>query len=175
MRFITLVFALVLSPPAQAHEELEPSAAIAGVIVQALAPVSYGDWAYDWGALSARISGRMRWHLFEPDPPERPPNYVAQRNGWIDADGQSIGVSASGDEDDVRELSFEVRRLDIDVLGALAATGVTVETLRQSEGQSHYRLVADERRPGWLTRTRECTHPRSRELSRLGQLKRGRV
>jgi hypothetical protein len=169
MRLIILTLALFFASPANAHEEREVPAAIAGIMVEALAPTSYGEWAYDWGAVSARISSRMHWHLFEPDPRERPHDYVAQRNGWIDAMGDSIGVSAFGDDDNVRELSFEIDRFGVDVLGALVADGVTVETLSESERQSRYRIIAPERQPGWLTRTRHCTSPRSRAAQRCWQ------
>jgi hypothetical protein len=108
----------------------------------------------------------MHWHLFEPDRRDRAADYIAQRNGWIDAVDLSISVSAFGDDDDVRELSFEVSRFGIDVPGALRVAGVEVETLSDNEEHSHYRVVATERRPGWLTRTRHCTSPRSRVARR---------
>jgi hypothetical protein len=47
MRFMIFAIALLLTPSARAHEELEAPAAMADIIVAALAPTSYGNWGYD--------------------------------------------------------------------------------------------------------------------------------
>jgi hypothetical protein len=164
---VLMGLSLAFAPAAFAHEEPEPGAGIAQVIVNALAPSSYDDWGYDWGPVSARVSRHMHWHLFEPDPRDRPADYVAQRNGWIDAVGVSIGVSAYGGERRVTELSFRLNEPhDIDVRAALTEAGVVVETLREAEDLAQYRITAPERHPAWLTRVDQCTSPRSRAAQR---------
>lgn len=137
-------------------------------MIEALAPSSYGDWAYRWGPVSARTARHMHWHLFEPDPRDRPDDYVARRNGWIDAPGQDVSVSAFGGEERVTELSFRFNREDYAdaVLVALRAEGATLEVVRESEDMSEFRLRLAERQAATILSLSECTSPRSAAAQR---------
>ncbi|GAM97176.1 hypothetical protein U91I_00801 [alpha proteobacterium U9-1i] len=140
----------------------------ARLMIEALAPSSHGDWAYGWGPVSARTARHMHWHLFEPDPRDRPDDYVARRNGWIDGPGQNVGVSAFGGERRVTELSFELSRPDHRgaVFDALRAEGAGLELLRESEDFVEYRLSIAERHPANLMAIEHCTSPRSAAAQR---------
>ncbi len=162
------VFALVAflfaGAPARAQQEGATAHELAAsLMIEALAPSNYGDWAYDWGPVSARTARHMHWHLFEPDPRDRPEDYVARRNGWIDAQGQNVGVSAFGGERRVTELTFTFNREDHSdaVLAALRAEGATLDAVRTSEDLSEFRLSIAERKPATILSQSECTNPRS--------------
>lgn len=162
-----LVFLLVLAAtPAQA-EELPSDQAMARVMASALAPTSYGDWAYRWDAVSSRVSSLMHWHLPDPDDRDRPTGAEVRRNGWINSVGRQIGVSAFGGDDGVRALTFRSND-DVDVetlLGALHAQGVEVE-IRSEATRLVYVLTPAGRRSGVLTAVTECTSPHSRAAQR---------
>lgn len=162
-----------MSQPALAQEEVTPEAAMASVIQAALAPDSYGDWRYNWDAVSIRISSKMHWHLAGPDKPD---TGDIIRRGWISAKGIQIGVTAAGQNETVSSLSFEVKSWPRDsdeqtsLLAALADKGVkVVETGRRAPPDLYYtdipviayRLSAPDRDDGVLTRHFYCTPPGS--------------
>ncbi len=168
MRGLLVVLALVLSAacahePAAAQEEEPAKDVIARIIMEALAPASYGDWAYDWGALSARVSRHMHWHLFGPDPEELQQGGVARRTGWISARGQSVGISAFGDQEQVTHMTFELRDgQTLEYLAALEAAGAEVTFVADWEESSDYVVSVPERDSAELTSTRICRPPESR-------------
>lgn len=164
MRRLLFILTLVFAPLAAA-QEAAPDLAAARLIVEALPQTGDADWVYRWDAVSIRVSRHMHWHLPDPDPRERPADAVLRRNGWIDALGAHVGVTAYGDDAGVRELVFELRRAG-DVMARLAEEGVAVETLREGETESEFRITPPGRRAGHLTRERRCTHPGSRAARR---------
>jgi hypothetical protein len=168
--FVFAVIAFLFSgAPARAQEEEATAHQLAArLMIEALAPSSHGDWAYDWGPVSARTARHMHWHLFEPDPRDRPDDYVARRNGWIDAPGQDVGVSAFGGERQVTELSFRFDQEDDTgaVLDALRAEGATLELVREGEAFSEFRLNVTERKLVTILSLSECTSPRSAAAQR---------
>ncbi len=142
--------------------ETRAAEATARVIIQALAPETYGDWAYRWDALSARLSRHMHWHLYGPDI-EQPPDAVVRRNGWIDGEGSQIGVSANGVAERVSHLTFEVHALNtLTLLEALRAQGAQVSFQADWEESSDYVVSAPGRDSAMLTSTRICRPPESR-------------
>lgn len=162
--FLVLAVAFIAScAHAPAQEEEGAPQVVARIIVEALAPESYGDWAYDWGAVSARVSRHMHWHLFGPDPRELEEGAVARRNGWISARGQSVGISAFGDPDSVTHMTFELRDgTTLDHLEALRAAGAEVSFAADWEESSDYVIGAPGRDSAELTSTRICRPPESR-------------
>jgi hypothetical protein len=174
MRALLVSLALVLAPAAavaQINSETRAYApivqAVAGLMIEALAPSDYGDWAYDWGPVSARVSRHMHWHIFEPDPRDRPADAVVRRNGWIDGEGANVGVSVFGTDERVTMLTFEVRAFHtLYLLEALRAQGVDVRFVGDDESSSDYMLVAPGRREGRLTSTTVCTSPQSAAAQR---------
>ena len=136
---------------------------VARIIIEALAPESYGDWAYTWGAVSARVSRHMQWHLFGPDPRELEEGAVARRNGWISARGQSVGISAFGDRENVTYMTFELRDGQaLEYLEALRAAGAEVSFAADWEESSDYVVSIAGRDPAELTSARMCRPPQSR-------------
>ncbi|MEZ6030437.1 MAG: hypothetical protein R3C46_11875 [Hyphomonadaceae bacterium] len=180
-----LFAAAVAALPASAQdqpmaEELKPERAMAIVIRNALAPESYGDWRYNWDAVSIRISSNLHWHLAGPDDPDAD---LITRRGWISAAGQQIAVMASGEGETVSALDFEVnswrRGADeaADVLAALAAEGITATEVERRDAPEFsntdepvivYRLSVPKRDAGNLTRSVSCTPPGSAAARRCG-------
>jgi len=164
--FIFAALALLVTP-ARAQDEPTPVAAVAELMVKALAPRSYGDWAYRWGAVSIRISRDMHWHLFEPDARDRPADAVARRNGWITVRGQSVGISAFGGDQFVTHLTFELPAAStLTLVEALRMAGAEVSFQADYETYSEYVVTPAGRRPGLLTSTRICTSPQSAAAQR---------
>lgn len=168
MRSLLVALALTLSAscthaPVIDQEEERAADIVARIIIEALAPASYGDWAYDWGAVSARVSRHMHWHVFGPDPRELEEGAVARRNGWISARGQSVGISAFGDRESVTHMTFEVRDgTTLDYLEALRAVGTDVSFAADWEESSDYVVGVPGRDSAELTSTRICRPPESR-------------
>jgi|CXWL01.1.fsa_nt_gi hypothetical protein len=167
-----LVFVVALLcavAPARADEQaISAERLTARLMIEALAPSSYGEWAYDWGPVSARVSRHMHWHIFEPDPRDRPADYVARRNGWIDAPGRDVSVSVFGGEQRVGELSFTFNARDDEllVIAALRAEGAGVDVVRETDESGEYRLAIAEHEPAVLRVEHRCTSPRSAAAQR---------
>lgn len=141
--------------------------AAATVLINALAPSEAGDWRYDWGAVSPRVSRLVHWHIFEPDPRDRPAGAIVRRNGWIEAPGKQIGVSVFGDDDHVTMLSIEYHEFhNLDLLEAIAAEGAEVSFQADYESYSEYIVTPPGRRAGLLTVSRACTSPQSAAAER---------
>lgn len=151
---------------------------MADVIRAALAPSDHGDWRYNWGAVSARISSKMHWHLPGPDAPDADP---VTRRGWIPGAGFQIGVMATGLGETVRTLSFEINTwretgdVHSDLLAALSEVGIEATETRRSPAPDFqhtdtpiidYRLSTAGRDEGVLTRVVSCTSPRSAAAQR---------
>jgi len=166
--------ALMLLPAcAHAEEEYVPRAdlaivqATAHILIQALPESRYSDWGYGWGPVSARVSRFMHWHIFEPDPRDRPPDAIVRRNGWIDGAGVNVGVSVFGNDDSVTMLSFEYHTFQtLDLLAALRAAGAEVSFQADYESYSEYIVTPQGRAPGLLTTRRVCTPEGSRAAPR---------
>lgn len=174
MRYLLAAFTLALAGAAQAQEAPTPDQMTARVMVAALAPQDYGDWAYGWDAVSIRISRMMHWHLAEPDERNRPADATIRRNGWFSTSGRQVGVSAYGKDDAVTSLSFELDRVigrsppTDGVLDALRAEGVTVTPVREREAISErfgpsatYRLTHPKLDGAELIRSTGCTSSKS--------------
>ncbi len=162
---------LMLPSCAHAQSEAEPDAPIvqatARVIAEALAPNDAGAWAYTWDAVSIRISRHMHWHVPRPDPIDRPPDALTQRNGWIGAGGGNVGVSAIGLDDRVIKLTFDVDDFHtLHLVQALQAQGVEVSFQSEDESSSEYLVTPPGREGGMLTSTRICTSSESRAAQR---------
>jgi hypothetical protein len=167
---LALMFAPVCAS-AQINDETRADAPIvratAQVMIAALAPSDYGAWAYQWDAVSIRVSRLMHWHLFAPDDRDRPPDAISRRNGWISEEGRTIGVSAFGLDDRVIKLTFEVNAFHtLYLLEALRAEGVEVSFQGEDESSSEYVITPPGREEGMLTSTRICTSPQSRAAQR---------
>lgn len=164
--FLALAFVVLANcahSPATASEEERAQHIVARIIIEALAPETYGAWAYDWGAVSARVSRHMHWHLFGPDARELAEGAVARRNGWISARGQNVGISAFGDREKVTHMSFELRDgATADYLGALRAAGAEVSFAADWEEASDYVVHVPGRDSAELTSARICRPPESR-------------
>jgi hypothetical protein len=156
-----LALMFVSSAAAQERQSLrdEPIVrAAAHVLIQTLAPSSYGDWGYDWGAVSSRVSRFVHWHIFEPDARDRPTGAIARRNGWIEAPGTQIGASVFGADDHVTMLSLEYNTFhNLDLIEALAAEGAQVSFRADYESYSEYIVTPPGRQAGLLTMRRTCT------------------
>jgi hypothetical protein len=167
MRLVVLALALVFAPAGQAQERQslrdEPIVrAAANALIQTLAPSSYGDWSYHWGAVSSRVSRHVHWHIFEPDPRDRPADAIVRRNGWIEAPGEQIGASVFGDDRRVTMLSLEYNEFhNLDLLEALRAEGAEVSFQADYESYSEYIVTPPGRQAGLLTVRRTCTSSRS--------------
>lgn len=167
MRFVALAIFLFLATPAAAQEEERSEQIVARIMIEALAPESYGDWAYSWGALSARVSRHMHWHLFGPDPRELVEGAVSRRNGWISSRGQNVGISAHGDRENVTRMTFEIRDgQTLAVLDALRSAGAEVSFAADWEESSDYVVSAPGRAAADLTSARICTPEGSRAARR---------
>lgn len=168
----------VAGQPALAQPEPTADEAMANVIHAALAPESYGDWAYDWDAVSARISRLMHWHMPGPDKPDAD---EIVRRGWISTAGMQISVKASGKGEAVTSLSFEINQRPrgrddtSDLMGALSARGVAVAETERSAPPDFlnsdapiivYALSAAGRDNATLTRVQSCTSPMSAAAQR---------
>lgn len=147
-------------PTAVPQEASSPfSGAVALVITEALAPESYGAWAYRWDAVSIRVSRHMHWHLAAPDSSNRATGAEVVRNGWVSRDGRISGVSAVGDDEGVRALRFELREGEsAAILSAIRMRGAAVESVAVNS----YRVTPPDRRPGILAESRRCSSPQSR-------------
>ncbi len=167
---LTLAFMFAAScahTPATAQEDARAEEVVARIIVEALAPASYGDWAYDWGALSARVSQHMHWHLFGPDARELEEGAVTRRTGWISVRGQSVGISAFGDAERVTHMTFELRDgQTAAVLDALRAAGTEAPLLSAQENSSNYEISVPGRDLAQLTSSRICTPEGARAARR---------
>lgn len=167
MRCVLLALALALSgcahaPAAEPQEERAPQA-VARIVIEALAPESYGEWAYHWSAVSARVSRHMHWHMFGPEPGELEEGAVARRNGWVTARGQSVGISAFGDRENVTHMTFELRDgTTLDYLEALRVAGAEVSFVADWEESSDYAISVPGRESAELTSARICRPPGSR-------------
>jgi hypothetical protein len=172
LRSMFAAVVLLLGPAAGAQERQslrdDPIVrAAANVLIQTLAPSGQGDWRYDWGAVSPRVSRLVHWHIFEPDPRDRPAGAIVRRNGWLEVPGKQIGVSVFGDDDHVTMLSMEYREFhNLDLLEALAAEGAQVTFRADYESYSEYIVTAPGREAGLLTVRRICTSPRSAAAQR---------
>lgn len=166
MQRLLLILWLALAAPAYAQDNIET--ATARVMIEALAPSSYGDWAYDWSAVSIRVSRHMHWHLPDPDPRGRPEHAEVRRTGWIGASGAQVGVAALGAEYGVRLLAFNFGGGDDrDALfAALHAAGAQIDVVSESNRSGRYVLAAPERDAAILDRTLSCTPPGSRAARR---------
>lgn len=164
--FIFAALALLVTP-ARAQDEPTAVTAVAQLMVKALAPSSYGDWAYRWGAVSIRISRDMHWHLFEPDARDRPADAVARRNGWINVRGQNVGISAFGGDEVVTHLTFDLPAAStLALVEALRAEGAEVAFQADYEAYLEYVVTPAGRDTGLLTSTRICTSPFSAAAQR---------
>lgn len=158
---------LLFAPVADAQERQslrdEPIVrAAANVLIHTLAPSEQGDWRYDWGAVSPRVSQLVHWHMFEPDPRDRPADAIVRRNGWIEVPGQQIGVSVFGGDLRVTMLSLEYSAFhNLDLLEALAAEGAQVSFQTDYESYSEYIITPPGREAGLITVRRLCTSPQS--------------
>lgn len=157
-----IVAAISFVTPARAQSEPSAGAAAARVIIEALAPSSYGDWAYRWDAVSIRVSRYMHWHLYGPEPRDRAEEEV-RRNGWVDVEGQDVGVSAFGGDTHVTSLSLDLPLAVAprDVLDAIRAAGAEVSFQADFETYSEYWIAPPGRDGATLSSHRICTSPRS--------------
>ena len=158
----------LLALPSCAHAQTEAQRdapivqATAHIVVEALAPSSYGDWRYDWAPVSARVSSFVHWHIFAPDPRGRAADAIVRRNGWVEGEGAQIGVSVFGNDSAVTMLSFEYDEFhNLDLLNALHAEGAEVSFQADYESYSEYVITPPERQPGLLTLRRVCTSEHS--------------
>jgi hypothetical protein len=141
--------------------------AAANVLIQTLGPSEYGDWRYDWGAVSSRVSRLVHWHIFEPDPRDRPAGAIVRRNGWIEVPGTHIGASVFGGDRRVTMLSLQYDEFhNLDLLEALAAEGAQVSFQADYESYSEYIITPPGREAGLLTLRRICTSPQSAAAQR---------
>lgn len=174
MRAVLAAFALLLSP-ACAHaqdgridrSETPIVRATANVIIQALPETRYRQWGYRWDATSIRISRFVHWHIYEPDPRDRPADAIVRRNGWLEAPGVQIGVSVFGGDDAVTALSLEYNEFThLDLLDALADAGASVSFQADYESYSEYLITPPGREPGLLTLKVVCTPEGARAARR---------
>lgn len=141
--------------------------AIAHALIQSLPESRYRDWGYGWGPVSSRVSGLVHWHIFEPDPRDRPVDAIVRRNGWLDQEGASVGVSVFGNDETVTMLSFTYSNYtNLDVLDALRDVGADVSFQADYESYSEYIVTPPERAPGLLVLSRQCTSARSAAAQR---------
>jgi len=141
--------------------------AVADAIIQTLPESRYREWGYSWGAVSVRVSRIIHWHIFEPDPRDRPADAIVRRNGWVEAPGAQVGASVFGNDEKVTALSFEYSTFtNLDVLDALRDAGADVSFQADYETYSEYVIRPPDREPGLLTLSRTCTSPRSAAAQR---------
>jgi hypothetical protein len=161
------LIAAIASPAGARDNAVSAERAVANILISSLAPSSHGDWAYNWGAVSARVSMHMHWHLFEPDPRDRPEDYEARRNGWVSVNGDNVGISAIGGERDVTRIEVTSHRFNgREMVAALQAEGADVRFQGDDESGMEYWVQAPDRRPGVLRTTRVCTSPQSAAAQR---------
>lgn len=165
MRFAFAALTIVMLPActhAQGEAARPAEQAVAQVMIEALAPSSYGDWAYRWDAVSVRVSRHMHWHISKPDARDRPPDAAARRNGWIEAPGKQIGVSAFGGDEAVTSLNFETDAFHtLELVDALRQAGVEVRFQGDDESSSEYVITPQGRDYGVMRSARVCTSPES--------------
>jgi hypothetical protein len=141
--------------------------AAANVIIHALPENRYRAWGYRWDATSIRVSRIVHWHIYEPDPRDRPADAIVRRNGWIEAPGVQIGVSVFGRDAAVTALSLEYNEFtNLDLLDALADAGANVSFQADYESYSEYVITPPGREAGLLTMKRICTPEGSRAAQR---------
>lgn len=173
MRAVFAALAILLLPGC-AHAQTAPdeqpapiAASTANVIIQALAPSEYVAWAYQWDAVSIRVSRFVHWHIYEPDRRDRPTDAIVRRNGWLSEDGRNVGVSLYGTDDRVTELSVEYDAFNtLELLAALRAQGADVSFQADYESYSEYMVTPPGREAGLLTTRRPCTPENSRAAQR---------
>lgn len=159
--------AMAQTPTPAATEE----SAIGHLVVATLAPVSYGARAYDWDAVSIRISSHMHWHLAPPDRRDRSLKALVSRNGWI-GDGLDVAVTAHGDDEGVRTLWFRYGARTggpggADKLGeALRAQGAAVEVRQSPSMLAAYTITPPGRHAALLAVRQHCTSPQSAAAQR---------
>lgn len=160
---IALSFALL---PACAHaqdgrvdrSETPAVRAIANAIIQSIPESRYRDYGYGWGPMSIRVSRLVHWHIFEPDPRDRPADAIVRRNGWLDEEGAGVGVSVFGNDEKVTMLTFTYTNYtNLDVLDALRDAGADVNFQSDYETYSEYIVTPPGREPALLTTRRTCT------------------
>jgi len=174
MRALLAAVAIALLPACALAQEgrIDRSAtpiviATANVIAQVLPESQYRDWGYRWDAVTARISRLVHWHIYAPDPRERPADAIVRRNGWLEAPGAQIGVSVFGGDDQVTAVSFDYDEFsNLDLLDALRDTGAEVSFQSDYESYSEYIITPPGREPGLLTLSRRCTSPNSAAAQR---------
>lgn len=170
------LFALaILAAPSCAHaqegrfdrSETPIAIATANVIIQALPESQYANWGYRWDAMTIRITRLVRWHIYAPDPRDRPADAIVRRNGWLETPGASVGVSVFGNDETVTALSFDYNDFtNLDLLDALRDAGVQVSFQADYESYSEYIVTPPGREAGLLTLSRTCTSPRSAAAQR---------
>lgn len=183
-KFLMMVAASFCLAAAASAQTVEPApsvveptdAAVARIVVDVLAPTSWGAHPYSWEAVSIRISRRMHWHLAPPDRTTTPQGGLYRRNGWVESGpNRSAAISAWGDADRVRTLDFELRRTFGSDRGAeppeafaaaLRAMGATVEKRDSPNVLAAYTLSMPGKRPALLAFTRTCTNPNAAAMPR---------
>ncbi|MDZ4691208.1 hypothetical protein [Terricaulis sp.] len=166
LRSLALAFAIMLAPAAYAQDERRAEAdlpevrATAEVIFEALPPDVAGSAG--WDAISIRISRLVHWHVYGPDPRDRPLSALVRRHGWIEGVEQDVDLTVEGDDAGVRSLAFGYLFLGLDLLTAVRERGAAVSFQADYETYSEYIVSAPGREPALLTLTRRCTPPGSR-------------
>lgn len=164
MRAMLAALAFALMPAcAYAQHEVVPHPERAGVrevaeiIIQALPETQYRDWGYRWDAMSARVSGRMHWHIYAPDARDRPADFEVKRHGWVSAGANQIGVSVFGADERVTMLSFDYAGFNaLDLLEGLRVAGAEVSFQSDYETYSEYIVTPPGRAAGMLIMRRTC-------------------
>jgi hypothetical protein len=141
--------------------------ATATVIIQASPESRYREWGHRWDAVTARISRLVHWHIYAPDPRDRPADAIVRRNGWLEAPGVLIGVSVFGGDEEVTAVSFDYDEFtNLDLLDALRDAGAEVSFQSDYESYSEYIVTPPGREPGLLTLSRTCTSPHAASAQR---------
>lgn len=167
LRFAFGIFVAVafFVTPARAEGELAAKDAIARIIIEALAPTTYGDTAYRWDAVSIRVSRHLHWHIYAPDPRKRGD---VRRNGWIDAADHDVGVSVVGGEESVRSLSFTLPTglTTLEMLDSIRAAGAEASFQSDFETYTEYWSAPPGRDGATLSNHRICTSPHGAAMQR---------
>lgn len=168
LRALTVAIAIMLASEAYAQSERRPEAdlpevrATAEVIAEALPPISHGAQRLQWDAVSIRISRLVHWHLYGPEPRDRPADAPVRRHGWIEGVEQDVDLIAEGGDAELRSLTFGYIFHGIDLVTALRERGAEVSFQADYETYSEYIVSASGREPALLTLTSRCTPPHSR-------------
>lgn len=152
---------------AQARPENEVAArAVANVIFAAMPDEQNASWGFRWDAMSTRVSRFVHWHLHAPDAPDRAPNDIVERSGWLEGDNYTFGVTARGIEAQLLEISIDYDHFaPRTLLDLLRTEGATLSSEGDDESSTYYWVTMPGRAGVRLAMTRRCT-PESSAMAR---------